>query len=323
MSGQLGFGDHLAAEGRSRRADRLSEIAAVFDWRGVEALLSGLRSGRMGRPPYSPLVLFRTLLLQRWYGLSDEALEDALADRLSFRRFCGLTLEDAIPDASTVCRFRCALAQAQDGAGGSLMEAVFAETCRALDARGLMVRQGTLIDASLMASAAAEPRKQKGGGRSRVDPEAVWAKKGAKAVFGYKLHVAVDQGSGLVREARVTSANVADCVVGPDLVQGDEAAVYADMAYDSATMRERLIQAGAANRVMTRPNRHHRLTPDQIDRNTAIGRVRGRVEAVFGTLKRSYRRHRLIYHGLGKARADLLLVLMAMNLKRAVVLSAA
>lgn len=323
MSGQLGFGDHLAAQGGSRRRDRLAEIAAVMDWRGVEAVLAGLRPGRMGRPPYAPLVLFRALLLQRWYGLSDEALEDALADRLSFRRFCGLTLEDGIPDASTICRFRSLLAEARDRDGRPVMERVFAEAGRALDARGLVVRQGTLIDASLMPAAAAEPARQPGGGRSRVDPEAVWAKKGSKAVFGYKLHVAVDQGSGLVREARLTPANVADCTVGPDLVQGDEAAVYADKAYDNAAMRDRLARQGALNGVMARPNRHHPLSPEQTARNTALGRIRGRVEAIFGTLKRSYRRHRLIYHGLGRNSADLLITLLAMNLKRATVLGAA
>ena len=202
----------------------------------VWGLLGRLRSGNTGRPPYAALVLFKALLQQRWYSLSDEALEDALYDRLSFRQFVGLGMEEDIPDASNLCRFRSMLAERSPG------EALFAAIGRGLDARGI-VRQGTLIDASLIQAAVAEPRKQPGGGLSTVDPEAQWAKKGSKATFGYKLHIAVDQGSGLVREARFTHATIADCTIGPDLVQGDEAAVYADMAYDNAVCRRNFAPA--------------------------------------------------------------------------------
>jgi IS5 family transposase len=311
MVGQLGFADHVVGVGGSRRKDRLAEIEALMDWRSVARLLAPLRPSRMGRPPYPPLVLFKVLLLQRWYGLSDEAVEDALADRLSFRRFAGLSLEEAVPDASTLCRFR------NDLVAAGLGESLFAAVVAALGARGLVVKTGTLIDASLMPAAVAEPRKQPGGGVSPHDPEAVWAKKGSKAVFGYKLHIAVDQGSGLVRQARLTSANVADCTLGPDLVQGDEAMVYADMGYDNAALRQRLASAGIADGVMRRPNRHHALSDAAVARNTALGRIRGQVESVFGTLKRSYRRARLVYVGLARNTLDLLLTLMAMNLRRA------
>ena len=103
-----------------------------------------------------------------------------------------------------------------DMAAAGLGEPLFEAAGRSLDARGLFVRQGTLIDASLMAAAVAEPRRQPGGGRSKADPEACWAKKGTKATFGYKLRIGVEQGSGLVRAARLTAAAVADCNVGPD-----------------------------------------------------------------------------------------------------------
>jgi IS5 family transposase len=311
MSGQLGFVDHLVVGTGSRRKDHLAEIDALIDWSEIEALLWPLRAGKMGRPPYPVLAMFKLLLLQRWYDLSDDAAEDSLADRLSFRRFAGFGLEEAIPDATTLCRFRADLVEA------GLGEELFAAAGRSLDAKGLLVRRGTLIDASLVSAAVAEPRKQPGGGTSRVDPEAVWAKKGKKATFGYKLHIAVDQGSGIVRQARLTKATVADCIVGPTLVQGDEGEVYADKAYDNAVMRARLDEAGIVNQVMRRPNRHHRLGQEDIDRNTAIGRIRGRVEGVFGTLKRSYGRSRLRYVGLARNSLDLLLTLLAMNLRRA------
>jgi IS5 family transposase len=311
MVGQLGFLDHLAVGVKSRRKDQLAEIEALMDWTAVGSLLAPLRPNRMGRPPYPPLVLFKVLLLQRWYGLSDEAVEDALTDRLSFRRFAGLSLEDPVPDASTLCRFR------NDIVAAGLGERLFAAAVAALSVKGMVVRAGTLIDASLIPAAVAEPRKQPGGGVSPLDPDAVWAKKGSKAVFGYKLHVAVDHGSGLVRQARLTSANIADCTLGPDLVQGDETTVYADMGYDNAALRQRLASAGIADGVMRRPNRHHPLSAAALARNTALGRIRGRVESVFGTLKRSYRRGRLIYVGLARNTLDLMLTLMAINLRRA------
>lgn len=317
MSGQLGFADHLVSGPRSRRKDHLAEIDGLIDWSEIEGLLRPLRSARMGRPPYPPLLLFKLLLLQRWYNLSDEAAEDGLVDRLSFRRFVGLSLEAAVPDASTLCRFRTDLAAA------GLGDALFSAVGRALSDKGLLVRQGTLIDASLIAAAVAEPRKQAGGGVSTVDPEAVWAKKGSKAVFGYKLHIAVDQTSGLVRQAVLTRATVADCTIGPDLVQGDENQVYADMAYDNAVMRQRLAAAGIGNGVMRRPNRHHKLGDADKARNAGIGRIRGRVEGIFGTLKRSYRRQRLLYIGLAKNSLDLFITLMAINLRRAARLAAA
>lgn len=317
MAMQLGFADHVVAGKRSRRKDQLAQIDGLIDWSEVSGLLGRLRSGTTGRPPYPALVLFKALLLQRWYNLSDEALEDALYDRFSFRQFAGLGMEGDIPDASTLCRFRSMLAER------SLGEALFTAIGRGLDARGLIVRQGTLIDASLIQAAVAEPRKQPGGGASAIDPEAKWAKKGSKATFGYKLHIALDQGSGLVRDVRFTHATVADCTIGPDLVQGDEAAVYADMAYDNAAMRHRLADAGIVNAVMARPNRYHALSDQAKARNTAIGRIRGRVEGLFGTLKRSYRRNRLLYIGLAKNRLDLLLTLLAINLRRARTLSMA
>jgi IS5 family transposase len=141
MAGQLGFSDHLVSGVRSRRKDHLAQIDGLIDWPGIEGLLRRLRPGRMGRPPYPVLALFKALLLQRWHDLSDEALEDALFDRLSFRRFAGLSLEDAVSDASTLCRFRA------DIAAAGLGEAVFAAVNRSLGGKGLVVRQGTLIDA--------------------------------------------------------------------------------------------------------------------------------------------------------------------------------
>jgi IS5 family transposase len=291
---------------------RLDRISGVLDWSRLEALLAGLYGSRTGRPSYPPLMLLKILLLESWYVLSDPGMEEALGDRLSFRRFVGLGLDVAVPDHSTISRFRSLLASR------GLADAVFEEVARQLDGQGVTIRSGTLIDATVIEAAATEPRRQPGGGRSKADPDARWVKSAdGSARFGYKLHVAVDLGSGIVRRAIVTSANVADVDHGHDLVMGDERSVYADKGYVGPRLRARLAQDSIRNRVQRKAVRGHPLTARETRRNVLIGRRRGRVEAVFGALKRSYGLARMRFMGLARNTAATLLTLTAWNLARA------
>ena len=109
--GQLGWADGVVAGAQRRRRDRLAGIAGLLDWRRFEAIVSPIHAARRGEPSYPPLMMFKVLLLQRWYDLSDPAMEEALYDRLSFRRFVGLALEDDTPDHSTIFRFRDQIAR--------------------------------------------------------------------------------------------------------------------------------------------------------------------------------------------------------------------
>ncbi|MBV9884119.1 MAG: IS5 family transposase [Sphingomonadaceae bacterium] len=314
----------------------LERIAGLIDWGSIEAFLAGLHSSRYGRPAYPPLVLFKALLLQQWYALSEVRLEEALGDRLSFRRFCGLALEDDAPDQVTIGRFRNLLTREQ------LVQPLFEEIVRQIDARGLILRQGTLIDASLVEAAVKRPKPPKDESpeasaatqepdaslrpasklvKSPLDPDAAWAKKGGKRTFGYKVHVGADQGSAIIRRALLTPANVNDTVPADDLYCGDEKAVYADQAYSTHARTARLKAAGIRDRTMTRPNKHHPLTERQKTRNKAIGRRRGPVEQVFARLKGTYDWARVRYRGLAANQAQLLLICCAMNLKRMAVLT--
>jgi len=313
MRRELGQGSFAEALVRGGGNARLERIAGLIDWGRLEALLSGVYSSATGRPSYGPLVLLKVLLLESWYSLSDPAMEEALGDRLSFRRFVGLGLDEDVPDHSTISRFRTLLATR------GLAEPIFAEVGRQIEARGLVVKSGTLIDATVIDAAAAEPARQKGGGRSKADPDARWVKNKSlgSARFGYKLHAAVDHGTGIVRRACVTPANVPEVEIGHDLVCGDEQAVYADKAYVSARMRERLGAGKIKDRVQRRANRWHALRPIEIRRNVLIGRIRGRIEGVFGTLKRSYGLARMRYMGLARNAAATLVTLIAWNLARA------
>ena len=235
--GQLGLADHLVNPS-ARPAAWLQRINDLLDWPALAHLTRNLHAARHGAPAWPPLIMLRVVLLSQWYGLSDPACEEALADRVSFRRFCGLSLHDPVPDHSTIHRFRDLLRRE------GLDQAVLEEVNRQLDARGLILRQGTLIDASLIASAARPPKQPKdeqppgpdGKPPSKLvksphDPDAAWTRKGGRYHFGFKLHVGVDQGSGLIRRFRFSDAAENDTVEADQLICGDEKAVYADAAY--------------------------------------------------------------------------------------------
>jgi len=293
--------------------ERLERIDGLIAWGELDRLLSPLRAAPTGRPGYRPLMMLKALLLQQWYGLSDEELEAALADRLSFRRFLGLSLAEETPDHSTIWRFREAIK-------GALAEAVFAELQRQFDRHGLVVRRGTLIDATLVEAAV----RPSGSAAAPSDPDAAFARRAGKAgsTFGFKAHVAVDQGSGLIRTAILTAANVNETSIADALIQGDERAVYADMAYETKARRAALRARGIKDRLMHRPNKHHPvLSPRLALRNRLIATVRGRVETVFGVLKRHYRWRRARYLGLARNQTHLHLLCMAMNLRRACVIA--
>ncbi|MGH6644310.1 MAG: IS5 family transposase [Bradyrhizobium sp.] len=344
QTGQLSLADGLAMQ-PSRLKSTLDRIDSLVDWEQVDTLLAPLRSSRYGAPGYPPLLMLKALLLQQWYVLSDPGLEEALIDRLSFRRFAGLALGEAAPDHSTISRFRTAL-----GARG-LSEAVFEAVNLQIDAKGLILRQGTLIDATLVEAHVKRPKKPKenktaapqaASGEaaqqsepvpikprpasklltSPTDPEASWAKKGHTRYFGYKGHVAVDLGSGIIRRCILTTAKVADTTAADALVMGDERAVYADKAYDTKARRTALKAAGAKDRIAHRPNKHHPLSKRQEQRNEGIARRRAAVERVFAIAKRLMGWRRVRYIGVARNAGHFALLCTAINLKRLAVLAA-
>jgi transposase, IS5 family len=209
------------------------------------------------------------------------------------------------------------------GAGQrGLAEGLLAEVNRQLDAKGLVLRRGTLIDATIL-EAAVRPPGGDAGEVSERDPEAGWTKKNGRSRFGYKAHAAVDEGSGLVRRATMTPADVHDSVPADGLVQGDEAAVYADKAYDSEARRAGLRERGIEPRIMYQARRNRPLKPWQTAFNKAVAPIRAGVERLFATMKRAYGYRRVRYLGLARNEVQLQVLCSAINLRRALALGLA
>jgi IS5 family transposase len=315
-TGQIGWAEALFPGGLkgSTRLDRLTDLVR---WYRFEKLLGRLRDEGPGRPGYHPVMMFKALLLQSLYGLSDAELEEALGDRLSFRRFAGLTLEDEIPDHTTICRFRNRLIEA------GLLEKLFAELDKQLEAAGVILRRGTMLDATVIETGAARPPRE---GDEAVDPDAGFAKRAGKAgsTYGYKAHVGVDQGSGMIRSVITTAANVNDTTPADGLIRGDEKAVWGDGAYHTHAREAALKARGVKARLMRRPNKHHPKLPPRLARyNRLISRRRAAVETTFATLKRRMGLTAIRYIGLTKASAQVLLAAMAFNMRRWVTLAPA
>jgi IS5 family transposase len=312
--GQMSLADGLV---RGARSSILDEVEAVVDWTPLRSLLGKRGGDGAGNSSYPAEVLLRCLLAGIWHNLSDPALEAAIADRLSFRRFVGLSLHDQTPDHSTLWRFR------QELAKDELIEKVFTEINRQLEAKKLILKQGTLVDASLIPTRANPPRKPRKGGedtppKPSADRDARWGRKGNKSVFGYKIHTGVDAGHTIIRRIHMTDASITDTEPADRLFCGDEEAVYGDQAYYTHARHARLTEAGVKDRLMRRPNKHHpELPPRQKLRNKLIAKVRSAVERPYAVLKEHYGLRRMRFFNFARNQTHIVLACCAYNLRRA------
>lgn len=306
-SGQISFAEALvASKGGSGHLDRL---AGLVKWYRFEKLIGPVRDeAGPGRPGYPVLVLFKALLVQSLYGLSDRELEEALDDRLSFRRFVGLSLEQSVPDHTVLNRFRNRLIA--DG----VLDKLFGELDRQLEQAGVMLKRGTMLDATVIETVS----RPSSGERAATDPDAGFTRRQGKAgsLYGYKAHIGVDEGSCLIRSVITTAANINDTTPADRLIRGDERAVLADAAYHTHARQRALEQQAIKPRLMRRANKHHALTPRLKYYNRLIARRRAAVETTFATLKNRMRLRFIRYRGLIKAAAKVTLAAIAFNMRR-------
>jgi transposase, IS5 family len=231
---------------------------------------------------------------------------------LSFRSFIRLGNSKKAPDHTVFSRFRNQLIKHK------IYDALFEELNRQLENRGLIIKKGTLVDATVIEAAPKKPNQNPDGsaGKSPIDVEADWTRKGGKYVFGYKAHVGVDQDSELIRSAIITPARVCDSKMLGAVIKGDEAWVYADKIYDTGNNDELLKSRGIENGIMINSGGRREVTEMERSCNRFLAGIRYPVERIFGTLKRSYKYARARYVGLHKNDLHLKILSMAYNLRK-------
>lgn len=285
----------------------LEEIHQNVDWAPLRRRMEKLYSRKgPGRPAYPVVMLFKVLLLQSLYNLSDPAAEEAIADRLSFRKFLGLNLDETVPDHSTIHRFRDRVS--------SIIEELFQLLNQQIEAKGYILKKGTIVDASLVKSSAREPGK---GITTSSDPDATWTRKRGKLYYGYRMHVGMDSQSEIIRRADLTTAKLHDVNRFEAMISGDEEAVYADKGYYGQKRSTWLAQLGIKDRIMIQANKWHPVLPTHLVAfNRDVAEVRRAVERIFGTLKRHYKFRRCRFRTLMRNRCHFMMLCTCYNLKR-------
>lgn len=278
-------------KGKQTRRERfLSEMNAVIPWVALVTLIEPhYPKGERGRPTLGIEKMLRVYFLQQWFDLSDPLAEDSLYDSESMRRFVGIALsEDAVPDESSILRFRHLLEEHQ------LTEAIFATVRGLLESRGLLVKAGTIVDATMIAA----PSSTKNATGTR-DPEMKQARKGHTWHFGMKVHVGTDL-KGLVHTVTTTHAAEADLHQLPELLHGEERALYGDRAYWSERDRQACEAAGIAYRVNRRGSKYNPVSARWRAINRARSSVRARGEHIFRVVKQLWGFRKVRYRGLAK-----------------------
>ena len=308
---QLSFSDaeHAGKRKQTRREVFLAEMEQVVPWKALLALIEPHypKAGR-GRHPYALETMLRIHLLQQWYALSDPAMEEALYEIASMRQFARLSLLETIPDETTILNFRRLLER--HGLAAKLLEAVN----RHLRGKGLLLRQGTIVDATIID--APSSTKNRNGTR---DPEMHQTKKGNQWFFGMKAHIGVDRDSGLVHTVVATAANVADVTQTDKLLHGKEKAVFADAGYTGADKREELKDKQVEWNIAERRSRIKALPEGEL-RDVSellehlIAKVRSKVEHPFRVVKRQFGYTKVRYRGLAKNAGQLNLLFALSNL---------
>ena len=292
----------------SKLGDQLEKLNRVMDWKIFKPLLKDVfakeRKGAGGRPPYNYVMMFKILILQRIYNISDDQTEFQINDRMSFMRFLGLALGETVPDAKTIWNFKNELANA------GIMESLFSLFTLELETRGLMTHKGTIVDATFVdapkqRNTREENKRVKNGEvpedwnenkRRQKDTDARWTKKNNEVHFGYKDHVKVDADSKIITEYAVTSANVHDSQKFTDFLDDTDEVVYADSAYAGQEVPEKIHAE-----ICEKGYRNHPLTEEQRAKNREKSKIRCRIEHVFGYMTGSM--HGITFRGIGKTRA--------------------
>ena len=276
---------------KTRREQFLEEMDQAIPWQELLRVIEEFypKAGN-GRQPMPMEMMLRIYFMQQWYALSDPAMEDSLYDIESIRRFAGIDIgADVIPDETTILHFRHLLEK------HDLTKKLFEMTKKYLSERGLLIREGTIVDATIINA----PSSTKNQAKAR-DKEMRQVKKGNQYYFGMKAHVGTDTGKGLAHSVVVTDASVHDSVVMDDLLHGEELAVYGDKAYVSNKKKAEYEARGVKWCVNRKGNRHHKLTQEDEEYNHKQSQIRAKGEHAFLVVKHLWHYQKVRYKGLYK-----------------------
>lgn len=309
-----GLSDELS-QVRTKKKEFLSQIERIVPWgERIELIRPHYYKGERGNKPYDLERMLRIYLVQNLYDLSDKATVAEVIDSRAFSEFCGVESSNQVPDGDTLGRFRNLLLRS------GLQEKLFAQVVYLLQERGLLLKKGTIVDSTLIAAPSSTKNRKK-----KRDPEAHSVKKGNSWHFGYKAHIGVDKDSGLVHTVKVTSANIHDVTMVPELLTGDEDSVYGDSGCLGAEKREDAVLFnvnGQGKRIRYKINRRPSQSKHADNRSRGqIKRrekekssVRAKVEHVFGVVKGQLRYRKTRYRGLRKQIAKLNILFALANL---------
>lgn len=314
---QIGFWDEsLRLEKLSELGDSLERLNNAINWEIFRPTLNGVfkkqAKGAGGRPPYDYLLLFKVLVLQRIYNLSDDQAEYQINDRMSFMRFLGLHLGDRVPDAKTIWLYRDTLTKA------NIIRELFNVFNKQLEEANLITRTGTIVDATFVEAPRQRNRKderddikqgkipeewQKPENKNKLrqkDVNATWTRKGGQTYYGYKDHIKADADSKLVTDYAVTTASTHDSQPMPGMINSKDNVIYADSAYWGKVVAGKLPK-DIINMIHERGTKVQPLTEEQRENNKKKSKVRCRIEHIFGFMTNSM--HGITVRSIGIERA--------------------
>lgn len=315
----------------SKLGDPLELLNKVIKWEMFRSVLTAARSkedaGKGGRPSYDVVMMFKILVLQRLYNLSDDQTEFQINDRISFMRFLNLSLSDKVPDAKTIWKFK------NDLANEETIDKIFCLFDAELEKEGLITHKGTIVDATFVdvsrqRNSRDENKKIKNdetpeewlepGNAHKLaqkDTDARWAKKNNETHYGYKDHVKCDADSKLITNYGITNAAIHDSKICECLLDEQDEILYADSAYCSASIAEKLPE-NCENQICEKGYRNNPLTPEQKESNRQKSKIRCRIEHIFGFMTRSMRGINIRSVGITRARFNIGLINLVYNFCR-------
>jgi len=285
----------------------LTEMKAIVPWkRLLKTIKPHYYNNKTGRKPMDLLLMIRIYCLQQWFNLSDPAMEEAIYDRLSFQKFLELDLmRDKVPDESTILQFRHLLEKHE------LTSKIFRTINRYLTEKGLLMREGTIVDATLVAAPSSTKNQEK-----KRDPEMSSTKKNSNYTFGMKTHVGVDAESGLIHTCISTTAKVSDRTEFSNLLHGKETAVFGDKGYVSDRDKHFARDAEIYWGILDKSKPKKKLSSKQKKRNQKLSSIRAKVEHGFLIVKHLWGHRKVRYRGLYKNSAHMEMLYGLANLYR-------